>query len=219
MSLVVQATSGWRGSSAGRRRRPGRPRPTSRTRSTSSTRTARSSSVLSCAPAMYDDLWVGGKCMYKLEPVVADGGELIIYAPHIKEISVTHGALIERIGYHVRDYFRQADGPVRATSRRGSSRTRRTSRASARTKTEWRTRGSTSSSPPASRRRSAGRSTSATAIRRRSVRRSGRTGKTKGILHVPKAGEILYRLRNDPFDPNRWIDQASTQHRDPRPLA
>ncbi len=61
--------------------------------------------VLSCAPLMYDDLWVGGKCMYKLEPVVADGGELIIYAPHIHEISSVHGAMIERIGYHTRDYF------------------------------------------------------------------------------------------------------------------
>ena len=46
-----------------------------------------------------------GKCMYKLEPVVADGGELIIYAPHIHEISVTHGQIIEEIGYHCRDYF------------------------------------------------------------------------------------------------------------------
>jgi nickel-dependent lactate racemase len=61
--------------------------------------------VLSCAPSMYDELWVGGKCAYKLEPVVADGGELIIYAPHLSEISVTHGALIRSIGYHVRDYF------------------------------------------------------------------------------------------------------------------
>jgi len=61
--------------------------------------------VLSCAPKMYDELWVGGKCMYKLEPVVADGGELIIYAPHIHEISQTHGALIREIGYHCRDYF------------------------------------------------------------------------------------------------------------------
>jgi nickel-dependent lactate racemase len=61
--------------------------------------------VLSCAPPMYDEIWVGGKCMYKLEPVVADGGELIIYAPHIREISRTHGRLIERIGYHTRDYF------------------------------------------------------------------------------------------------------------------
>jgi nickel-dependent lactate racemase len=61
--------------------------------------------VLSCAPKMYDELWVGGKCMYKLEPVVADGGELIIYAPHIHEVSVTHGKLIGQIGYHCRDYF------------------------------------------------------------------------------------------------------------------
>lgn len=61
--------------------------------------------ILSCAPAMYDDLWTGGKCMYKLEPVLADGGELIIYAPHITEISVTHGRVIEEIGYHCRDYF------------------------------------------------------------------------------------------------------------------
>ena len=61
--------------------------------------------ILSCAPTMYDELWTGGKCMYKLEPVLADGGELIIYAPHITEISVTHGELIEAIGYHCRDYF------------------------------------------------------------------------------------------------------------------
>jgi len=61
--------------------------------------------ALSCAPPMYDELWVAGKCMYKLEPVVADGGELIIYAPHLHEISVTHGRLIEEVGYHVRDYF------------------------------------------------------------------------------------------------------------------
>jgi len=61
--------------------------------------------VLSCAPPMYDDVWVAGKCMYKLEPVVADGGELIIYAPHLKEISFTHGKMIEKVGYHVRDYF------------------------------------------------------------------------------------------------------------------
>jgi nickel-dependent lactate racemase len=62
--------------------------------------------VLSCAPPMYDEIWVGGKCMYKLEPVVADGGELIIYAPHIREISRMHGDRIRRIGYHTCDYFR-----------------------------------------------------------------------------------------------------------------
>lgn len=62
-------------------------------------------SVLARAPEMYDDLWTGAKCMYKMEPVVADGGELIIWAPHIKEVSVTHGEKIKAIGYHVRDYF------------------------------------------------------------------------------------------------------------------
>jgi len=61
--------------------------------------------ILSCAPEMYDELWVAGKCMYKLEPVLADGGELIIYAPHLTEVSITHGKLIRRIGYHCRDYF------------------------------------------------------------------------------------------------------------------
>jgi nickel-dependent lactate racemase len=61
--------------------------------------------VLSCAPGMYDEIWTAGKCMYKLEPVVADGGTLIIYAPHLKEISCTHGAVIEEVGYHTRDYF------------------------------------------------------------------------------------------------------------------
>jgi lactate racemase len=62
--------------------------------------------VLSCAPKMYDEIWVAGKCMYKLEPVVADGGELIIYAPHVHEISVTHGEHIRQVGYHCVEYFR-----------------------------------------------------------------------------------------------------------------
>lgn len=61
--------------------------------------------VLSVAPPMYDDLWTGAKAMYKVEPAIADGGEVIIYAPHITEVSYTHGQLIDQIGYHVRDYF------------------------------------------------------------------------------------------------------------------
>ena len=61
--------------------------------------------IVSCAPPMYDDLWVGGKCMYKLEPVLADGGELIIYAPHIRAISHTHGELLAEIGYHTSAYL------------------------------------------------------------------------------------------------------------------
>ncbi len=63
--------------------------------------------VLSVMPEMYDDLWTAAKGMYKLEPVVADGGEVVIYAPHITEISHTHGHIIDRVGYHVRDYFVQ----------------------------------------------------------------------------------------------------------------
>ncbi len=61
--------------------------------------------VLAVMPEMYDDLWTGAKGMYKLEPVVADGGEVIIYAPHITEVSYTHGRVIDQVGYHVRDYF------------------------------------------------------------------------------------------------------------------
>lgn len=61
--------------------------------------------VLSIVPEMYDDLWTAAKGMYKLEPIIADGGEVVIYAPHITEISYTHGGIIDQIGYHVRDYF------------------------------------------------------------------------------------------------------------------
>jgi nickel-dependent lactate racemase len=63
--------------------------------------------VLGITPTMYDDIWTAGKVMYKLEPIVADGGELIIYAPHIDEISYTHGKIIDSIGYHCLDYFRE----------------------------------------------------------------------------------------------------------------
>ncbi len=61
--------------------------------------------VLSMAPPMYRELWLAGKCMYKLEPVVADGGTLVIFGPHIREISPTHGEWLLRVGYHVRDFF------------------------------------------------------------------------------------------------------------------
>ena len=61
--------------------------------------------VFGRAPEMYDEIWVGGKVAYKLEQVVADGGKLIIYAPHISEVSRTWGTYIQKIGYHVRDYF------------------------------------------------------------------------------------------------------------------
>ncbi len=61
--------------------------------------------VLSIMPPMYDDLWTAAKGAYKTEPAVADGGEIVIYAPHVAEVSYVHGKLIDEIGYHCRDYF------------------------------------------------------------------------------------------------------------------
>ncbi len=61
--------------------------------------------VLSIMPTMYDDIWTAAKGMYKLEPAIANGGEVVIYAPHVAEFSYTHGKLLAEIGYHVRDYF------------------------------------------------------------------------------------------------------------------
>jgi nickel-dependent lactate racemase len=61
--------------------------------------------VLAVMPKMYDDLWVAAKGTYKTETAVADGGEVVIYAPHVREVSHVHGRLIEEIGYHCRDYF------------------------------------------------------------------------------------------------------------------
>jgi nickel-dependent lactate racemase len=61
--------------------------------------------VLSVLPELYDDLWTGAKGMYKLEPAVEDGGEVILYSPRITEVSYTHGKLIDEVGYHCRDYF------------------------------------------------------------------------------------------------------------------
>jgi nickel-dependent lactate racemase len=155
-------------------------------------------SVLSCAPAMYDELWVGGKCAYKLEPVVADGGELIVYAPHISRISITHGEAIRRIGYHVRDYFvkqmdRFRDVPrgVMAhsthvkgvgTFEAGVERPRITvTLATQMSESECR----------------------AINLGYRDYRTidvdAWKDRKAEGMLYVPKAGETLYRLTNDPF--------------------
>jgi len=61
--------------------------------------------VLSVLPEMYDDIWTGAKGMYKVEPAIEEGGEVVLFAPHITEFSYTHGAFLDRIGYHCRDYF------------------------------------------------------------------------------------------------------------------
>jgi nickel-dependent lactate racemase len=61
--------------------------------------------VVAVMPAMYQDLWTAAKGVYKSEPVVADGGEVIVYAPHVAEVSYMHGQALDEIGYHCRDYF------------------------------------------------------------------------------------------------------------------
>jgi nickel-dependent lactate racemase len=61
--------------------------------------------MLSCAPSMYNELWTGAKAMYKLEPAVATGGEVIIHAPHLEVISQVHGKYIYEIGYHILPYY------------------------------------------------------------------------------------------------------------------
>jgi nickel-dependent lactate racemase len=63
--------------------------------------------VLSCAPTMYDELWTAAKAMYKMEPAVAMGGEVIIYAPHLDVVSHVHGKYIYESGYHILPYFLQ----------------------------------------------------------------------------------------------------------------
>ncbi|MBE0689654.1 MAG: DUF2088 domain-containing protein [Anaerolineae bacterium] len=150
--------------------------------------------VLSHASPMYDELWTAGKAMYKLDPAVATGGELIIYAPDLDTVSHVHGKYIYQVGYHVRDYYlkqweRFKDFPLsvlaHGTHVRGSG-TYENGVERARVQV-----------------------TLATKIPREDCERlalgyldpseiylehwQGRTD--EGILYVPKAGEILYRVR------------------------
>ncbi|MDO5663092.1 MAG: lactate racemase domain-containing protein [Brachybacterium sp.] len=60
--------------------------------------------IVAIMPEMYEDIWTGAKGFYKLEPVCADGGEVIIYAPHITEVAAMHPGLRD-IGYHTIEYF------------------------------------------------------------------------------------------------------------------
>jgi lactate racemase len=61
--------------------------------------------VLAVIPEMYPDLWTGAKGMYKSDPAIADGGEVILYAPHIEHASYIHGDFLTRVGYHCAEYF------------------------------------------------------------------------------------------------------------------
>lgn len=60
--------------------------------------------VLSLVARRYADLWTGAKGFYKVEPVVADGGEVVLYAPHITAIAAMHPGQ-SALAYHCRDYF------------------------------------------------------------------------------------------------------------------
>jgi nickel-dependent lactate racemase len=153
--------------------------------------------ILSCAPKMYDEIWTGGKCMYKLEPVLADGGELIIYAPHISEVCISHGRVIEEVGYHCRDYFLQRWDEFKhhpwgvlahsahvhglGVFEKGIE----TPRARVTLATQI--------TPEKCRKINLGyRSPDSIRVEEFADRES------EGILLVPKAGEMLYRLRNPP---------------------
>jgi nickel-dependent lactate racemase len=61
--------------------------------------------VLAVIPEMYPDLWTGAKGMYKSDPAIADGGEVILYAPHIKTASHIHAEFLNKVGYHCAEFF------------------------------------------------------------------------------------------------------------------
>lgn len=63
--------------------------------------------VIALLDEHYDELWTGGKASYKLGGIIEDGGELIIYAPHLRCISDTHGVAIEKFGYAPIEKVRQ----------------------------------------------------------------------------------------------------------------
>jgi nickel-dependent lactate racemase len=64
--------------------------------------------VVQRLPEMYDEVWTAGKGSYKLQKpgVLAPGGEIILFAPHIHcfHSNSTMDREIREIGYHGRDY-------------------------------------------------------------------------------------------------------------------
>lgn len=155
--------------------------------------------VLAVMPRLYDDMWTGAKGMYKTEPAVADDGEVVIYAPHIDETSYTHRDYIEQVGYHVRDYF---------TSR--MERFAHIPRGILAHSTH--VRGPGTYDPATDTERPRIQVTFATGIDRERCRRLGvgyldpasvdiqswSAERDDEVLFVPKAGEILYRVRDEP---------------------
>ncbi|MGB7539638.1 MAG: lactate racemase domain-containing protein [Anaerolineales bacterium] len=150
--------------------------------------------ILSCPMPMYDELWTAAKAVYKLEPVVAEGGEIIVYAPHLDTISRTHGKYIYEVGYHVLPYFledweRFKEFPLavlaHSTHVRGSGRMEG------------------GVERPAAKVTLASRISAEDCARLNlgycdpaSIRpEEWRNREDEGVLYVPNSGEILYRLR------------------------
>ena len=63
--------------------------------------------IFSCPSTKYDELWTAAKAVYKLAPVIEKGGEIIIFAPHLRTVSHVHGNYIAQVGYHILPYFLQ----------------------------------------------------------------------------------------------------------------
>jgi nickel-dependent lactate racemase len=153
--------------------------------------------VLSMPSEIYDDLWTAAKATYKIEPAMADGGEVVIYAPHLREISFTHGPVIDQVGYHVLEYFTKQ--PERFASVPGMIKAHSTH-----------VKGEGSYDPDSGTERPRIRVTLATGISEERCRRvnlgyldprtievgdwEGR--EAEGVLVVRNAGEILYRARD-----------------------
>ena len=176
----------------GARDAPGPTRPTSPPRRTSSTSITRCSECSRSSRMRYPDLWTGAKGFYKVEPVVADGGEVVLYAPHITEIAAMHPRLME-IGYHCRDFFlaqwdRYRTVPwgdlAHATHLYGAGTYDGVTERAAASGSRW---------PRAFPKPSCGRRTWATSLPA-AVDAEGWAA-DPGTLVVPDAGEVLYRLR------------------------
>ena len=153
--------------------------------------------ILSCAPPMYDELWTAAKAAYKLEPALAAGGELIVFAPHLSEVSEVHGDHIRAVGYRVLPYLlanwdRYGHLPLGVLAH------------SAHVK------GDGSVDPETGEERPRARVTLASRISRADTEALGlgymdpsevdpsdwADREDEGVLLVPKAGEVLYRVRD-----------------------
>jgi hypothetical protein len=157
--------------------------------------------VSSVMPKLYDDIWTGAKGMYKLEPAIEDGGEVIIYAPHIDEISYTHRPHHRRrLGTTLATTFIKQWDTLQGLSARGDCAQHAPQgdrHVTTRTTGIEYPRIQRHAGDARSHASAASRSTLAISIRIRSASMSGRIVRTEGILLVPKAGEMLYRIKPD----------------------